>query len=71
MIIVISKLLIFFYLSLAHTQIYKFRFQVMGTFSSLPHPLFNIFFPIKPEQRGSLSNSAKHKVPQSILYIDC
>ena len=58
MITVISKLLIFF----SHTHTHKF---INSAF------FFRIFFPIKPTQRGFLSDSQKHKIPQSILYMDC
>ena len=38
---------------------------------SLPQPFFKIFFPIKPACWRSLSDSWNHKVPQSILYMNC
>ena len=67
MITVISKPLIFLFLPHTHlsTQI---LLSAHGYFCLLTHPFFRILFPIK---RGSLSDFQKHKVPQSILYMDC
>ena len=62
------KKLIFFYLSLTYTKI---PLSAQGYFFPLPQSFFRIFFPIKPIQRRSLSDSWKHKVPQSILYMNC
>ena len=39
-----------------------------GYFFSLPQPFFRVFFPIKSTSSRSLSDSWKHKAPQSILY---
>ena len=54
------------------TQTYKqIPLSDQGYYFPLPQLFFRIFFPIKPTQRRSLSDSWKHKVPQSILYMDC
>ena len=38
----------------SHTQIHKFRFQLMDIFFRLSQPLFRIFFLIKPTKVASL-----------------
>ena len=55
------KTVIFF---LSQTQI---PLSGLRYFFQLSQPFFRIFFPIKPTQWRSLSDSWKHKVPQSIL----
>ena len=57
-----------FFFTILNTQI---PLSAHGYSFLLSQPFFRIFFPIKPTQRRSLSDPWKHKVPQSILYMDC
>ena len=72
----ISKLL-FFSLTHTHTHTHihththtQIPLSAQEYFFPLSQPFFRIFFPIKPTQWRSLSDSWKHKVPQGILYMD-
>ena len=57
-----------FFLTHTNTQI---PISAHGCFFSLPQSFFKIYFPVEPTWPASLSDSSKHKSPQSILSTDC